>query len=394
MNVFGTDFNYEGRLDKVRKLMDEQGIDVTLIFQWPNQYYLSGMYQPAPWYPIHVSLHTETPFILFKDPQKPPVFFITYLTSNGVKEGTWVKDVRVPDKEPYGKKPWYDYIAELLKERGVDRGTVGIEEDGCVLSTYKRLQSALPMAQFKGIDKIVEAVRLIKEPEEIKIIRESVAIAEASIEAGMKASKVGVLESDVQKAVEIEAKRLGAIKEIESFVLSGARTGLHRAGSTNWKTIENNDLVTIDFGCIYKGYGSDLCRTFLVGEPSAFQRKITDDLNMIRKKMIKMMKPGVMIRQLFDFGYSEMQNAGYKTDETVWPSGDTGWGTISIHGIGVSPMHDPPRAVEKDIKLESGVTFSFSLKARFVDFTIRYEDDLLVIPGGVELLNQRLPWQL
>jgi hypothetical protein len=54
MNIFNTSFNDESRLDKVRELMDERGIDTILVHLWPNQYYLSGMYQHLPWYPVEV----------------------------------------------------------------------------------------------------------------------------------------------------------------------------------------------------------------------------------------------------------------------------------------------------------------------------------------------------
>jgi len=49
-NVFSTKFDYQSRIQKLRKIMTEEGIDAVLVHLWPNQYYLSGMYQPLPWY--------------------------------------------------------------------------------------------------------------------------------------------------------------------------------------------------------------------------------------------------------------------------------------------------------------------------------------------------------
>ena len=124
MNIFSTSFNYQSRLKKVRKCMDQQGLDAILVHLWPNQYYLSGMYQHLPWYPVEVCEHTETPLIVFKDHDKEPVFLITWLTGNGLKEGTWRKDVRIVDKEPLGKRSWSEYTADVLKENGVEGGTI------------------------------------------------------------------------------------------------------------------------------------------------------------------------------------------------------------------------------------------------------------------------------
>lgn len=47
MNIFNTSFNYERRLDTVRNLMDERGIDAILVHLWPNQYYLSEAWSDA-----------------------------------------------------------------------------------------------------------------------------------------------------------------------------------------------------------------------------------------------------------------------------------------------------------------------------------------------------------
>ena len=394
VNIFNTTFNYESRLNKVRTLMDERGIDAILVHLWPNQYYLSGMYQHLPWYPVEMCEHTETPLIVFRDKENEPVFLITWLTGNGLKEGTWIKDVRLVDKEPLGKLTWSEYTAEVLREKGVDEGTIGIEEDVCVVSTFRKLQAALPKARFKGADEIFQVVRMIKEPEEIKLIKESVSIAEAGVRVGIETAKVGVLESEIQKAVEIEMKRRGAIREVETMCQSGRRTANHRAFGANWKKIEENDLVMIDIGCVYKGYGSDLTRTWVVGKANEIQNKIADDLKRTREKVMSVMRPGVMLQELYDLGQKELNNAGYLTDKTALPSNGRGLAGVTIHGIGLGPMHDPPHVEDKQTKLETGMTLAVACGARFADFTIRFEDDVVVVSDGIELINKLFPWEL
>ncbi|HVP80767.1 MAG TPA: Xaa-Pro peptidase family protein [Thermodesulfobacteriota bacterium] len=394
MNIFGSSFNYERRLDQVRKLMDEREIDAVLVHLWPNQYYLSGMYQHLPWYPVEVCEHTETPLIVFRDQAKDPVFLITWLTGNGLKEGTWIKDVRIVDKEPFGKLSWWEYTAECLKEKGVAEGTIGIEEDVCVLSTFRKLQLALPKARFKGADEIFQLVRMVKEPEEISLIKESVLIAEAGLKAGKEAAKVGALESEIQKAAEIEMKRRGAIREVETMVQSGIRTANHRAFGANWKRIEEGDLVMMDIGCVYKGYGSDLTRTWVVGKPTEVQKKIARHLDQVHKKILAVMKPGVMLGDIFALGRQEMRNLGYITDKAAMPANGSGLGGVTLHGIGLGPMHDPPHVEDKDVKLESGMTLAVAGGVRHEKFTIRFEDDVVVVPGGIELINRPSPWEL
>jgi Xaa-Pro aminopeptidase len=393
-NIFNTRFDYQSRLDKVRGMMEEEGLDALLVHLWPNQYYLSGMYQHQPWYPIEVCEHTETPLIIFRDPGKDPVFLITWLTGNGLKEGTWMRDVRIVDKEPLGKSTWWEYTAEALKEKGVDQGTIGIEEDVCVLSTFRKLQSCLPKARFKRADEIFQRVRLVKDAEEIKLIKESVAIAEAGLKAGMEAAKEGVPESEVQKAAEIEMRRRGAIREVETMVQSGIRTANHRAFGANWKKIEKNDLVMIDIGCVYKGYGSDLTRTWVVGKANDRQKAIARHLSDIQQKVLGILRPGLSLGEIFDFGRSEMKRLGYITEKSAMPSHGMGLGGVTIHGIGLGPMHDPPHVEDRDVVLQPGMTIAVAGGVRHSEFTIRFEDDVVVVAGGIEKINKLFPWEL
>ena len=69
VNIFETNFDYESRLEKIRKLMEEREIDCLLSHKWPNQYYVSGFYQHLPWYPL--TTHPgEAPLILFREKDK------------------------------------------------------------------------------------------------------------------------------------------------------------------------------------------------------------------------------------------------------------------------------------------------------------------------------------
>jgi Xaa-Pro aminopeptidase len=95
MNIFGTSFNYEGRLDKIRKLMDEKNMDCLLVHQWVNQYYVSGFYHHLPWYPDCHSYATEAPLIVFRDKGQEPVFISMSGIYRAVMEGTWIKDVEL-----------------------------------------------------------------------------------------------------------------------------------------------------------------------------------------------------------------------------------------------------------------------------------------------------------
>ncbi|MFC1491684.1 M24 family metallopeptidase, partial [Nitrospinota bacterium] len=385
MNIFGTSFDYEGRLRKVRRMMDERDIDCLIVHKWPNQYYISGHFQHLPWYP-HTSHLGEAPLIVFRDSGEDPVFLCAHLSSNYVREGTWVKDVRAFDKDP--GLSVYEYIAEVLKEKGIEGGNIGIEEDCCTINTFWNLQEVLPRAQFKKTSEIFDLARVVKEPEEIQLIKESVAIGEAALEVAIEAAKPGVTEMEVQTAAEMEMKRRGAIREVETMCQSGTRTTIGRAFASALKKIEKNDLVLVDLGCVYKGYGCDMTRTWVVGKPTAEQKKIAGDLYKVHEKVLGFIKPGLKYHEVTDFAREELLSAGYQTNKHSFP-----FQRVAFHGIGLGPFHDPPDAHYKDMVLESGMTLSTLPCVHHEKFTIRFEDNIVLTPNGLELMT-KLPKEL
>ncbi len=382
MNIFGTRFKYKARLEKVRKLMDEQDVDCLFIHNWVNQYYISGFYQHLPWYPVCHGSNQEVPVVVFRDRATEPIYLCSYQTSNAVKEGTWIKDVRIWHRGSSSLSV-HEFIAQVLKEKGLEKGKIGLEEDCCTVSTFGNLQKALPKAQFKHGSKIFRLARLVKEPEEIKIIKEAVSIGESALKVAMKVAKPGVTEMEVQRAVEIEMKRLGGLREVETMCQSGRRTANYRAFAAEWKKIEKNDLVMVDLGCVYKGYGCDITRTWVVGTPNKQQKKIAQDLYQVHDRVLDIIKPGLKYHEVTDFAHKELVAAGYPGDERVYPCH-----LFSLHGLGLGPFHDPPDREFKDIVLEPGMVLSIQPSVRHKTFSIRFEDNAVLGLRGLELMTK------
>ncbi len=387
MNIFGTSFNYQGRLAKIRKLMDEQETDCLLVHNWVNQYYISGFYHHLPWYPICHRPATEAPLVVFRNRDHEPVFLCAYNIMNALKEGTWMKDVRVWDRT--SRLSIHAYLAEILKEKGVEQGKIGIEEEVCTARTLKNLQKALPGAQFKDATEIFKRARLVKEPEEIELIKEAVSIAESALKVAMDVAKPGVSEMEVQRAMEIEMRRRGSLREVETMIQSGIRTVNYRAFGTEWKMIEKNDLVLADLGCVYKGYGSDITRTWVVGTPTQEQKKIAQDLYRAHEKTLAFIKPGLKYREVVSFARNELTAAGYPIGELSFPCQQ-----FAFHGLGLGPFHDPPEAEnDQELVLEPGMVLSIQACVREKTFNVRFEDDAVLTPEGLELIS-RFPREL
>ncbi|MBT5369490.1 MAG: hypothetical protein HOL05_15770, partial [Nitrospinaceae bacterium] len=134
MNIFGTKFDYESRVERLRKEMDKRDLDCMLVHLWPNQYYVSGFYHHLPWYPLSLDSSTESPLIIFRDPAEPPIFLCGFLVYNAILEGSWLEDVRAFDKE--SNLGAMEYLAEVLAEKKVASGNIGLEDEICTISTF------------------------------------------------------------------------------------------------------------------------------------------------------------------------------------------------------------------------------------------------------------------
>ena len=96
----------------------------------------------------------------------------------------------------------------------------------------------------------------------------------------------------------------------------------------------------------------------LLGHMCMVLKKIADDIFRTHEKVIEFMKPGVTLGEIQDLGRNEMKKAGYITRKGALPSNDEVLGGVTIHGLGLGPMHDPPHVEDLDLKLESGMTGS------------------------------------
>jgi Xaa-Pro aminopeptidase len=192
----------------------------------------------------------------------------------------------------------------------------------------------------------------------------------------------------VQRAAELEMKRRGAIREVETMCQSGVRTANYRAFASQWKKIEKNELVMVDLGCVYKGYGCDITRTWIVGTPTEEQKKIANALYRMYEKLVDFIKPGVKCYEVVEFVSKEMKDLGYPTHKSSLP-----FQRFSLHGIGLGPFHELPDVEHKDIVLEPGMTIAIQPGVRHKDYTIRFEDDAVLTNTGLEIMTT-LPREL
>jgi len=239
------------RIEKFRKKLMQLGIDGFLVMHPKNRRYLSGFTGTS-----GTLLITQKQNILFTD--------FRYIEQANVQ----ASDFQVIKHE----FPLVKTINEVIQRLPLE--TLGFEADFVTYNQFQEFQKAFTGIKLSPQEGIVKKLRMIKDEDEIKCITKAAAIADAAFENILKVIKPGMKEIEVALELETFMRSQGASgTSFATIVASGKRSALPH-GIASEKVIEKGDFVTMDFGCIYQGYCSDMTRTVVIGEPTEKQREI------------------------------------------------------------------------------------------------------------------------
>lgn len=227
---------------------------------------------------------------------------------------------------------------------------------------------------LKDCSKDMVASMKIKSDEELKNIKKACAIAEASLKCVLPLIKEGISELELAAALEAEFKKHGASNpSFETIVAFGKNAAVphHETGSTRLK---NNECVLIDFGCLYKGYCSDMTRTFFYGKPDKQFKKAYEAVLEAHLAAEKGIYAGIECVAADKIARDILEERGYGK-----------YFTHSLgHGIGVN-IHEPPALSPKGKgTLENRMVFSIE-PGVYLDgkFGIRIENTVTLSSGKV-----------
>jgi Xaa-Pro aminopeptidase len=182
-------------------------------------------------------------------------------------------------------------LAPVLSRHGLDGARVGMDEANTIL--FHMLAQHLPNVRIDDGDTPMQAARMIKLPEEIALLEEATALADAVTASGMAAIAEGVRECEVAAEAMHTLFRLGGeyAHVMTPFVASGEHMSPpHRISSD--KLIRNGDLVFIDIGANWNGYFGDVARTSVCGKPSKKQQEVFTAVHNGLQAGIAKMRPG------------------------------------------------------------------------------------------------------
>src|SRR5699024_3406865 len=266
--------NIMKRVDNVREKLEEMNIDALLVTNMYNVRYLTNF------------TGTTGLAVITKD----KAYFVTDFryTQQAAEQA---KDFEIIKNEGL----IYEEVAKIVKKDHIKY--LGFEETNITYATYTKINEIID-CELKPITGLVEKLREVKTEDEIDIIQEAVNIAEKGFDYILGFVKPGITEIEVANELDFYMRKLGATEvSFDTIVASGVRSAMPH-GVASDKIIENGDMVTIDFGCYYKGYVSDMTRTFAVGDPGEELKEIYEIVYQANKKVAEASKTDAIDQEM------------------------------------------------------------------------------------------------
>jgi len=261
-----------------------------------------------------------------------------------------------------------------------DKINIGFENLHISYSQYKAFNDELnKFCKLIPLEESVNSLRMIKNKDEIDNIRMAEHIGDEAFNHILTYIEEGMTEREIALELEVHMRRLGAQGlSFDTIVASGNNSSLPHATPTNRK-IQKGDFITMDFGCVYNGYCSDMTRTLIMGEEiTDKQMEIYQVVYKAQLSALKMIRPGVKCSDVDKCARDIIEKAGY--------------GQYFGHGLGHSVglyIHEEPRLSKKcDIILEEGMTVTVEPGIYIPgEFGVRIEDLVVVTKDGYENLT-------
>jgi Xaa-Pro aminopeptidase len=239
------------------------------------------------------------------------------------------------------------------------------------------LQQKLPDARFESISQALPLLRAVKSDDEIDRLAAAGAAADATFEDILGVRFAGRTENEVAADLARLLREHGH-SQVDFTVVGSGPNGANPHHEAGGRTIEDGDMVVLDFGGLMDGYGSDTTRTVHVGEPTDEEHEVFEIVKRAQQAAFDAVAVGVPCQDIDRTARAVIDEAGY--------------GEFFIHrvghGIGMT-THEPPYMVEGEERpIEAGMCFSIEpgiyLPGRF---GVRIEDIVVAADDGAHRLN-------
>jgi Xaa-Pro aminopeptidase len=263
------------------------------------------------------------------------------------------------------------------------------------------LRRRFPGAEVRNLTPILDAIRAVKSPRELTLIRRASQLAGSGLIEAMKSTKPGAFEYQLDAVARYVFLVHGArLEGYRSITASGTDNIWNMHYYRNTAQLKDGDLVLMDFAPEYHYYTSDIARVWPVsGKYSAEQRELLQFVLDYRNAVMKRIRPGVTPRAIRAEAKAAMEAVFHRTrfskpiyERAAHRLVDTGGGVFS-HPVGMAVHDDGDYA--RDV-LKPGQVFSIDPQLRVPEehLYLRYEDVIVITEQGYENFTEFLPSEL
>lgn len=310
---------YKHRVKSVQAKMHAMDMNVLVVSHPANMFYLSGF---TSW-----SFYVHQGLILHKDADAP-IWFGRAQDSNAARLYCWIGEENIrgyPDHYVMSSTCHpMEYAADIIKEKGWDRGRIGVETDGYYFTArgYFALGKSLPNCTLIDDGLIVNLCRRVKSLKEIQYIREAAQIAGNTMLTAIDTIKVGVRENDaageVYKAQIAGVNGLGGdYTALCPIMPSAERTSSAHLTWCNDRSYQKGDIVLLELAGARHHYHCPISRTLYVGEPDDQFRRIADVVINGLSRTLEHIRPGVTAAEVEEYWRGCLKGTGVEKPSRV-----------------------------------------------------------------------------
>jgi Xaa-Pro dipeptidase len=365
-----TDGERRARIARAQRLMAQHKIDAIYLEPGSSMFYFTGMRWST----------SERMFALVI-PQRGELAWVCpkFEEERARELIRFGKDVRTweEDESPYRR------VAQILRDRGIRTGRIGMEER-VRFFLFDGIRQEAPRLEFVSATQITAGCRMLKSPAEIALMQKANDLTIVAYRATWATMRDGMPQEEFAANCATAFRNLGVQGGV--FCSFGKYTAFPH-GSIKPQTLSEGDVVLMDGGCSVEGYQSDITRTFIFGQPTQRQRDIW---NLERKSQdagFAAAKVGAPCEAVDAAARKVISDAGFGPDyKTPGLPHRTG------HGIGLDG-HEWTNFVRGNKTLiQPGMCFSDEPTiVIYGEFGIRLEDCLYITEKGPKFFTNQSP---
>ncbi|RUM89078.1 MAG: aminopeptidase P family protein [Thermovibrio sp.] len=261
-------------------------------------------------------------------------------------------------------KGWDEFNRNLKEE--VEE--VIVDPERIKASTLKKIE--VPVIEEEGF---LRELRSVKTPEEVSLITRAVQIAEISLKSVLHLLKPGITEVEFRRELLSAFFKFGGEGEAFPTIVASGRNSAIPHWETGSREIKDGDVVIVDFGTVYRGYVSDITRTFLIGNVPTEMREVYEAVREAQEVGIGELKPG-----------KSCSEVDLKVREFLEKKGLSEYFVHSLgHGIGVEVHESPTLSRRSREVLRRGNVVTVEPGVYIPGLGgVRIEDDCLITEEG------------